>query len=420
VKQLGGASLASAKYEAVFTLEVDGPVDRADIVGALFGQTEGLFTEDYDLRELQEKGKVGRIQINSENKGKKTVGEIIVPSNMTKEETAFVAAIIESVDKVGPYTAKIELREFRDLREAKRQEILKRTKQIIEKQREAQNVGSVEEALGELMNSVKSASIENYGASKLPAGPEVDKSEEVILVEGRADVVNLLKHGYKNAVAIGGATGGNVPAEILQLGKKKTITAFLDGDRGGDMILRELEEAGVELDYVARAPPGKEVEELTGKEIARALDSKEPYSKVHQVEQETVEQAPPAEQLEEETGRQRKKEVPKPVKATTKVEERVEVADQVKEAMESVRGTLEALLLDASLKQLDRIPVGDLAEKLSEIDPGTAFAVVFDGVITQRLADVASEKGVKMLVGARKGNITKNPIGVAILEENQI
>ncbi|MDP7975340.1 MAG: DNA primase, partial [TACK group archaeon] len=103
---MGGASLASAKYEAVFTLEVDGPVDRADIVGALFGQTEGLFTEDYDLRELQEKGKVGRIQINSENKGKKTVGEIIVPSNMTKEETAFVAAIIESVDKVGPYTAK--------------------------------------------------------------------------------------------------------------------------------------------------------------------------------------------------------------------------------------------------------------------------------------------------------------------------
>ncbi|MGC8631843.1 MAG: DNA primase DnaG [Thermoprotei archaeon] len=431
---MGGASLASAKYEALFSLEVDGPVDRADIVGALFGQTEGLFTEEYDLRELQEKGKIGRIQINSEIKGKKTLGEIIVPSNLSKEETAFIIAIIESVDKVGPYNANIQLRSLTDLREEKRQEILKRTKEIIEKQKESENVGSVEEALMELMYSVKGSSIEEYGQSKLPAGPEVKKSEEVILVEGRADVINLLKHGYKNALALGGATGGNVPKEIIDLGKEKTLIAFLDGDRGGDMILRELEEAGVDIDFVARAPSGKEVEELTGKEITRALDAKEPFVKtkerleekakaeVNEVAEEkaSVNEEKPTETYQESS-------VPAVQEAVSQVEETKEEAKpqltvdkKVITVLDSVQGTLEAALLDSNLDQVDRIPVGDLAEKLGVSEEGKIYAVVFDGVITQRLVDIAAEKGVKTLIGVRVGNVSKNPPGLTIIPEAEL
>ncbi|WP_449461527.1 DNA primase DnaG [Tardisphaera miroshnichenkoae] len=443
---MGGASLASAKYEALFSLEVDGPVDRADIVGALFGQTEGLFTEEYDLRELQEKGKIGRIQINSEVRGKKTIGEITVPSNLSKEETAFIIAIIESVDKVGPYNAHIELKSFKDLRQQKREEILKRTKEIIEKQKEQENVGSVEEALMELMYSIKGSSIEEYGQSRLPAGPDVKKSEEVILVEGRADVVNLLKHGYKNALALGGATGGNIPKEVIELGKERTLIAFLDGDRGGDMILRELEEAGVDIDFVARAPSGKEVEELTGKEIARALDAKEPFVKTRErieerakaeareaAEQESVESRPEqvAEQVVEKVEEQQKEEVKEqaaPV-AQARAEERPRVEEaapqpvvdkKVLDVLDSVQGTLEAVLLDSELNTIARIPVGDLAEKLGDSEPDKVYAIVFDGVITQRLVDIAAEKNVKTIIGVRVGNVSKNPPGLTIMSEKEL
>ncbi len=437
---MGGASLASAKYEALFSLEVDGPVDRADIVGALFGQTEGLFTEEYDLRELQEKGKIGRIQINSEVRGKKTVGEITVPSNLSKEETAFIIAIIESVDKVGPYNAHIELKSFKDLRQQKREEILKRTKEIIEKQKEQENVGSVEEALMELMYSIKGSSIEEYGQSRLPAGPDVKKSEEVILVEGRADVVNLLKHGYKNALALGGATGGNIPKEIIELGKERTLIAFLDGDRGGDMILRELEEAGVDIDFVARAPSGKEVEELTGKEIARALDAKEPFVKTrerieerarveaHEVaEQESVEVRPEqaTERVAEKAEEQQREEANEQAAPVARVRAE-EVAPQptvdkkVLDVLDSVQGTLEAVLLDSQLNTIARIPVGDLAEKLGDSEPDKVYAVVFDGVITQRLVDIAAEKNVKTIIGVRVGNVSKNPPGLTIMSEREL
>jgi len=434
VKTLGGASLAGAKYEALFSLEVDGPVDRADIVGALFGQTEGLFTEEYDLRGLQEKGKIGRIQINSEIKGKKTLGEIIVPSNLSKEETAFIIAIIESVDKVGPYNANIQLRSLTDLREEKRQEILKRTKEIIEKQKESENVGSVEEALMELMYSVKGSSIEEYGQSKLPAGPEVKKSEEVILVEGRADVINLLKHGYKNALALGGATGGNVPKEIIDLGKEKTLIAFLDGDRGGDMILRELEEASVDIDFVARAPSGKEVEELTGKEITRALDAKEPFVKtkerleekakaeVNEVVEEkaSVNEEKPAETYQESSEPAVREAVPQVEETKEEAKPELTVDKKIITVLDSVQGTLEAALLDSNLDQVDRIPVGGLAEKLGESEDGKVYAVVFDGVITQRLVDIAAEKGVKTLIGVRVGNVSKNPPGLTIIPEAEL
>src|SRR3989344_2650827 len=125
--------------------------------------------------------------------------------------------------------------------------------------------------LRELQESVRMMEIIEYGRERLAAGPSIDESEEIIVVEGRADVLNLLKQGIKNVIALNGTS---IPETIKILGSKKVLTLFVDGDRGGDLIVRGLIDAGVEIDYVAKAPDGKEVEEITKKEIHKAIRSK--------------------------------------------------------------------------------------------------------------------------------------------------
>ena len=51
--------LSTVKYEAVVQFEITGVVDRHDIIGAVFGQSEGLLGETLDLRALQKNGKSG-------------------------------------------------------------------------------------------------------------------------------------------------------------------------------------------------------------------------------------------------------------------------------------------------------------------------------------------------------------------------
>jgi len=41
------------KYLAKLSFEIDGAVDKADIIGAIFGQTEGLFGPEMNLNEPQ-------------------------------------------------------------------------------------------------------------------------------------------------------------------------------------------------------------------------------------------------------------------------------------------------------------------------------------------------------------------------------
>ena len=127
--------------------------------------------------------------------------------------------------------------------------------------------------LSELIRGeIKTAEVGTYGTDNLAAGPDVASENEVILVEGRADVINLLKNDIKNVVAIGGANVGETVAKLL---REKEATLFLDGDRGGDIVLRQVVDAG-DVDFVARAPNGKEVEELTRKEIIACLRRKVP------------------------------------------------------------------------------------------------------------------------------------------------
>ena len=265
----------TTKYVVSAKFEVEGVVEKSDVIGAIFGQTEGLFGTDLDLRELQKGGRVGRIEIELESKQDKTIGVITIPSSLDRASTALVAAAIESVDRIGPCDAKVTLDTVQDMRDEKRKAIMIKAKEILRKWVvEAQP--STDEIVKEVAQSIRSAEVVNYGPENLPAGPEVETSGSIILVEGRADVMNLLKCGIKNSI---GVEGAKIPVSIIHLCKNKEVTAFLDGDRGGDLILKELMQVA-DLDYVARAPAGKEVEELTPKEIMKALRDKLPPSEV--------------------------------------------------------------------------------------------------------------------------------------------
>ena len=371
---------STTKYIIKAKFEVEGVVEKPDVIGAIFGQTEGLFGPDLDLRELQKSGRIGRIEIDLASKQDKTTGTIVIPSSLDKVSTALIAAAIESVDRIGPCDSKILLEKVEDVREEKRKAIMDKAKEILRKW-VIEVTPSTEEILKEVSEAIRSAEVVGYGPEELPAGPEIEGTGSIIIVEGRADVINLLKCGIKNAI---GLEGTKIPQSIIQLCKNKEVTAFLDGDRGGDLILKELMQVA-EIDYVARAPQGKEVEELTPKELLKAL--RERVS----IEHLGVERMPP----------------PKP-----------SVPDEVAATAHQLRGTLEAVIFDESGKPITRIPVSELAEKISQIEG--ANTLVFDGVVTQRLIDLAENRNIKLVVGDRISEIAKRPMNLKIMTMNEL
>ncbi|MGB9729104.1 MAG: DNA primase DnaG [Thermoprotei archaeon] len=400
-----GGPPVSAKYVIIVNLEVDGVIDKSDVIGAIFGQTEGLLGDDLELRELQKTGKVGRIEVNSETRGGKTYGEIVIPTNLDKPEVALIAAAIETIDKIGPSNAKITLKKIIDQREEKRKKILERAREILTKWKEESGV-ETKELIEEIISSLKTAEMTTYGPEKLPAGPDIDNANEIIIVEGRADVLNLLKHGFTNVIALGGAT---VPDTIIELSKKKAVTVFVDGDRGGELILRRLIQVA-KVDYVARAPPGREVEELSGKEIVKALNGKITL-------EEFLEQL--KKQPEKEEIIEKKEETPEKVeeKKVDKEEAIVkptlpQLPSQLVETVKTLMGTMEGAFLNKDWIQVDRFPVKDVIDKLS--NASDIQAIIIDGVITQRLVDLANEKKVQYIVGYRVGNLVRRPVNLKI------
>jgi DNA primase len=256
------------KYLIRARIEVDGKVDRHDVIGAIFGQTEGLLGSEFDLEGLQEKDKIGRLQVELKYQDNKTVGVIQVPSNLDRVETAIIAAMLETVDRVGPYTARVIVEDIRDLRAEKIKIIIERAKEILRKIRESEP--DVKEVIRQVEGEVaKAPRLIEYGPERLPAGPDVETSDTIILVEGRADVINLLKYGYTNVIALEGARE-KIPETIRNLASKKKVVLFVDGDRGGELIALNVI-GQIKVDYVARAPKDREVEQLTGREIAKAL-----------------------------------------------------------------------------------------------------------------------------------------------------
>jgi DNA primase len=370
----------TVKYVISAKFEVEGVVEKPDVIGAVFGQTEGLFGSELDLRELQKTGRIGRIEIELKSEKDKTRGKIIIPTSLDRVSTAIIAASIESIERIGPCQARVHLEKIEDIREAKRKAIIERAKEILhdwnlERQPET------EEIFREVSEILRAARVQKYGPENLTAGPDIDSAKEIIIVEGRADVINLLKVGIQNVIALEGV---KIPETIIKLTKEKETTAFLDGDRGGDLILKELLQVA-RIKYVARAPKGKEVEDLNAKEIEAALRNRV--------------------RIEEITKKKRKR-------------RRILLPKEIEKAVGELKGTLEAILLDEKMKEIGRMPVSELAERLKEIEG--VDTIVFDGVITQRLVDIASEKKINYLIAARISDVIKQPLNVKLLTFNDV
>lgn len=372
---MGSSQTVTVKYVVQAKFDIDGVVEKPDVIGAVFGQTEGLFGPELDLRELQKSGRIGRIEINLTSKQDKTTGTIVIPTSLDRVSTAILAASIESINRVGPCNAKVTLEKVEDVRDARRKVIIDRAKEILH-QWNIETMPSTDEVFREVSETLRTAKVEKYGKDELTAGPNVDGAKEIIVVEGRADVLNLLRCGMLNVIALEGA---KIPETIIKLCKEKETTAFLDGDRGGDLILKELIQV-TDAKYVARAPHGVEVEELNCKEITTALQRRVP-----------IEQP--------KTGRKDRR--------------RVLVPKQIVEVAKELEGTLEAVLLNEGMEKKDRLPVSELAEKLQQTKD--IDTVVFDGVITQRLVDIADQKKVKYLVAARVSDVVKQPLNVHLI-----
>lgn len=265
----------TTKYLIHLTLQTEGVVDKPDVVGAIFGQTEGLLGEDLDLRDLQRTGRVGRIDVQITTKRGETKGEILISSSLDRAETALLASSLETIDRVGPCTARVKVDRIEDIRVTKRRRIVERAKELLLEDFDEGTINS-DDLLDEVREVIRIEKLEYLGEEKVHAGPNVMASDAIILVEGRADVINLLRYGIKNAVAV---EGTNVPRVIIDLCSQKTATTLLDGDRGGELILRELLQVA-EIDFVAYSPRGKSVEEMSRKEIVKALRNKVPVEVV--------------------------------------------------------------------------------------------------------------------------------------------
>ena len=188
------------KYHVKLSFEVDGLVERADIIGAVFGQTEGLLGPEMNLNELQRVSKVGRIEVEINSTENTTSGNVLLPMSTDIDTCALIAAAIESIDKVGPFDCKFKLNSIDDVRASKKEDIVKRAKEIKQKW-STKSVSEGDNMLKDVHEG-HSGKITTYGPNKLPCSTGVFDSSWVILVEGRADILNLLRAGYDNALAI--------------------------------------------------------------------------------------------------------------------------------------------------------------------------------------------------------------------------
>jgi DNA primase len=406
---MGKISPVSSKYIVNSSIEIEGIVDRPDVIGAIFGQTEGLLGADLELRELQRSGRIGRIEVNVDTRSGKTTGTINIPSSLDKAETSIVAAALEIIQRIGPCNAKIKVQSIEDVRVTKRTFVIERAKELLKIMMDGV-IPDSQELADEVAYSVRVMEVQEYGKDRLAAGPAIDESEEIIVVEGRADVLNLLKHGFKNAIAMNGTS---VPATIVELSKKKVITAFVDGDRGGRLIIKELTNIA-EIDYVSMAPAGKEVEEITKKELHKALRSRISIEQVKLEIGKEVERMdrPPINaprRPQQGYSSQSRPSAPQrtftprssspPVRsAASKKNATVEEKKVFKEMLENLVGTRGAHILDDKLNILGKVPISELETTIKSLSSGV-YAIVFDGGIEKELVKTSEKAKISFLVG---------------------
>jgi len=406
------------KYHVKLKFDVDGLVEKADIIGAIFGQTEGLLGPEMNLNELQKVSKVGRIEVNVDSKSNSARGDALIPMSTDISTAALIAAAIESIDKVGPFQAKFSLIGIDDIRAIKKKIIVDRAKKIVQEWA-TKTISEGEEMLKDVYDASKPGKLTTFGKAQLACGVGVYDSDWIILVEGRADVINLLRAGYDNAIAIEGA---KIDETILKLTQGKRIIAFIDGDRAGDLILKELQGL-VKIDKIYRAPSGREVEECTPLEISDILKDVEEYIKnIHSIKfnpdnqikiNNNIHNSVNQNQINHVdtkylTNNQQDKvnmEISNTKKTTTTINEEDEVISTIKQVFPEINETLEAMIFDKSLKTILKVPVSDIVKKVFDIKGGKLL--VIDGIITQRLVEAANKAGIQFIIGHRTSSLKK-------------
>ncbi|AUG48019.1 DNA primase [Haloarcula taiwanensis] len=435
----------TAKYLIHADITAAGVVERSDVVGAVFGQTEGLLGDELDLRDLQDSKKVGRIDVEIRSEGGQSFGEITVASGLDRVETAILAAALETIEQVGPCRAEIEVSEIEDVRSAKRREVVERATELLNdfEEKSIQTADIVET----VRQQVRVADVTDYEG--LPAGPRVADSDAIVVVEGRSDVMQLLKYGIKNAVAV---EGTDVPDAIADLTAGRTVTSFLDGDRGGDLILKELAQVG-DVDYVAVTPTGKSVEDLSRSEVMAALRDKVPYETVASAQSldtireemsqtgesttadggavatamsdDTADTQPTpstqagsaqAETADEATAASDESDTAPPAADATDEDATdnpaiPSLSDHIEAVIQNHSGT--ARLLDEDATLLAEGETDDVVSLLASAET-VPRTVVVDGDCTQKLLDVAAQCGVDVVVAAGHGEYVKQPTAVQV------
>ncbi len=375
---------ASFKYVLHAKFSADSLIDKPDVIGAIFGQTEGLLGDELDLREAQKNGKIGRINVESTSSGGKTMGEITIPTSLDIAETALIGAAVETIDRIGPSKASVTVDKIEDVRVSKREYIMRKAQSLLNDALKTTAVDTTE-LLQKLYEDVRQKEFVEYGSEKLPAGPEVNDADELIIVEGRADVMNMLKHGFTNVI---GMNGTNIPKTVIDLSRKKTITLFVDGDRGGELIINAFLQMG-HADFIAKAPSGMEVEELSKKEINQALRLKVPVEDYEgsagrrpQVQERPAAPAAPQEPLPQ------------------------EVKEKSPSLINDIIGTRGAFLVNNKFEIMGRIPYKEVEVSILNIE--NIYMLVLDGAITDEIAKSADEGEIKFVIGSRVSGSSKS------------
>jgi len=384
-------SPVSIKYVVYAKFEAEGVVEKPDVIGAIFGQTEGLLGEELELRELQKEGKIGRVEVSIESTNGKTSGKIEIPTALDKTETTLIGAAIETIERIGPSDAKITVERIEDVRGSKRDYILERAKKLLAAMEE--NAPVSREMEEKLKEGTKLAKLIEYGPEKLSAGDI--SGQDIIVVEGRADVINLLKNGIKNVISMNGT---KLPETIKELSKEKDFVLFVDGDRGGRLIAKNAVE-NARISGIVSAPDGKEVEELSKKEILAALrkrmTSKEFFrgEKFEEREERVTTKKKFTENAEEE----------KSEEYTGNVEEKM------REIGEEIAGSKMAVLLDKGMKVIKKVNAGSIIPAIKR-SIKAVHSIVIDGTVNTSVMKVAEEKEVKNIAARNFGIVREGKV----------
>lgn len=403
----------SSKYVIKASIRANGVVNKSDVVGAVFGQTEGLLGDELDLRDLQKSGRMGRVEVEIKSDKGKSTGEIIISSSMDQVETSVFAAALETVERVGPCKATVKILALEDSRSTKREVIIERARSLLVNLiKDSRTAGST--ITDTVRQALQTEEIVRF-KGKLPAGPNVESSDAVIVVEGRGDVLNLLKHGIKNSVAV---EGTNIPKEVVGLSKERTVTAFVDGDRGGEMIIQELLQVA-EIDFIARAPDNTEVEHLTHKQIMKSLRDKV----TAELFMEQNKWARPGSSSKAPAKKTRRGAKAAPAsKKNDKSEETVESAKPAPAATASPHFLEQLTQLDGSKNArllmgeelADEVLIVGLPEVLGSHKNNGVDTLIMDGVITPHLVELAPKAGIKTIVAKGKAVLPREPIGLTL------